>query len=65
MAVTFVGKGLGLVASVIPSGVVTPSIFITPVETYRITTEGGEALRTETGDYIERHFYSLATAAGD
>ena len=30
MAVTFVGKGLGLVAPVIPTGVVTPSVFITP-----------------------------------
>lgn len=65
MGVAFVGRGLGVVAAVVPGGVVTPAAFLVQAETYRITTETGEPLRTQTGDYLARHFYSLATEASD
>ena len=65
MAIGFVGKGLGMVAAVVPLGVVTPPAFFATGDTYRLTTETGDALRTETGDYLERHYYMLATEAGD
>ena len=65
MGVAFIGRGLGVVAAVVPGGVVTPAAILAQAETYRITTETGEPLRTQTGDYLERHFYSLATEASD
>jgi hypothetical protein len=65
MAIGFVGKGLGMMAAVVPLGVVTPPAFFDSGDTYRLTTETGDALKTETGDYIERHYYMLATEAGD
>jgi len=65
MAIGFVGKGLGFMAAVVPLGVVTPPAFFAAGDTYRLTTETGDTLKTETGDYIERHFYTLATEAGD
>jgi len=34
-------------------------------ETYRITTETGEPLQTQTGEYLARHFYILYTEASD
>ncbi len=61
----FIGRGLGMMAAVVPLGVVTPPAFFDSGDTYRLTTETGETLKTETGDYIERNFYSLATEAGD
>lgn len=65
MAIGFVGKGLGMMAAVVPLGVVTPPAFFDAGDTYRLTTETGDAIKTASGDYLERHFYSLATAAGD
>jgi len=76
MAFSFVGKGLGMVAAVVPLGVVTPAAILgggggggggggVVVETFRLTTETGKQLKTETGDFLARHFNSLATEAGD
>jgi hypothetical protein len=68
MAVGFVGKGLGFMAAVVPLGVVTPAAILgggVAVETFRLTSETGETLKTETGDFIARHFNSLASEAGD
>lgn len=65
MAIGFVGKGLGMMAAVVPLGVVTPPAFFAAGATYRLTTETGDTLTTETGDYLETHFYTLATEAGD
>lgn len=67
MGVAFIGRGLGMVAAVVPGGVVTPAaiVNVATTETYRLTTETGETLKTETGDYLERHYYMLATEAGD
>lgn len=31
MAVAFVGKGLGVVATIVPTGTVTPAVFLQPV----------------------------------
>lgn len=50
MGVAFVGKGLGMLAAVVPGGVVTPSVFITA--TYRILAETGFSLVTETSQYL-------------
>ena len=65
MAIGFVGKGLGMMAAVVPLGVVTPQVFFSADVTYRITTESGDSIKTETGDYLERHFYKLVSEAGD
>ena len=65
MAVGFVGKGLGFMAAVVPLGVVTPPAFFAAGNTFRLTAETGEKLKTETGDFLARHFNSLATEAGD
>jgi hypothetical protein len=70
MAVGFVGKGLGFMAAVVPLGVVTPPAILgsgggVVFETFRMTTETGDTLKTETGDFLARHFNSLATEAGD
>ena len=65
MAAGFVGKGLGFMAAVVPLGVVTPPAFFDVGNTFRLTSETGETLKTETGDFLARHFNSLATEAGD
>ena len=53
MAVTFVGRGLGLMAATVPLGVVTPqAITGGGATTYRLLSEGGDNLATETGDII-------------
>ena len=55
MAVTFVGRGLGLMAAVVPLGVVTPQAIIggpTAAATYRLLTEGSDNLATENGDLL-------------
>jgi hypothetical protein len=68
MAVGFVGKGLGFMAAVVPLGVVTPQAILgggAVVATFRLTAETGDTLKTETGDFLARHFNSLATEAGD
>jgi len=65
MAVGFVGKGLGFMAAVVPLGVVTPPAFFAAGNTFRLTAETGETLKTEAGEFLARHFNSLATEAGD
>jgi hypothetical protein len=67
MGVAFIGRGLGMMAAVVPGGVVTPAaiVNVATAETYRLTTETGDVLRAETGDYLARHYYMLATEAGD
>lgn len=57
MAIGFVGKGLGMIAAVVPLGVLTPAAIIgsgetSPVETYHIKTETEDTLTTESGDYL-------------
>lgn len=55
MAVTFVGRGLGLMAAVVPLGVVTPQAITggaIPTVTYRLLTEGSDNLATENGDLL-------------
>lgn len=55
MAVTFVGRGLGLMAAVVPLGVVTPQAITggsTAAVTYRLLTEGSDNLATENGDLL-------------
>ena len=57
MAIGFVGKGLGMMAAVVPLGVVTPAAIIgsgetATVETYRVKTETADTLMTESGDYL-------------
>jgi hypothetical protein len=37
----------------------------TDLETYRLLTEQGDALKAETGEYLARAFYRLATEAGN
>ena len=56
MGVAFVGRGLGVVAAVVPGGVVTPAaiVNVATAETYRLRTENSDTLTTETGDYISR-----------
>jgi len=67
MGIAFVGRGLGIVAAVVPGGVVTPQaiVNVTAAETYRLTAENGDTLLAENGDYLTRHFFSLANEAGD
>ena len=70
MGVAFVGRGLGMIGAVVPGGVVTPQAIatpqsVTPAETYRLTAENGDTLLFENGDYLARHFFSLADEAGD
>ena len=70
MGVAFVGRGLGMIGAVVPGGVVTPQAIatpqsVTPAETYRLTAENGDTLLAENGDYLTRHFFSLANEAGD
>lgn len=67
MGAAFVGRGLGMIAAVVPGGVVTPAAIVNTVaaETFRITSETGEAIRTENGDFLARHYYTLASEAGD
>ena len=54
MGVAFVGRGLGMVAAVVPGGVVTPAaiVNVATAETYRLRTENSDTLTTEAGDYI-------------
>lgn len=55
MAVSFVGRGLGLMAAVVPLGVVTPQAITGGgggATTYRLLSEGSDNLATETGDLI-------------
>ena len=56
MAVTFVGRGLGLIAAVVPLGVVTPQAITggggAAATTYRLLSEGSDNLATETGDIL-------------
>ena len=56
MAVSFVGRGLGLMAAVVPLGMVTPQAITggggAAATTYRLLSEGGDNLATETGDLI-------------
>jgi hypothetical protein len=55
MAVTFVGRGLGLMAATVPLGVVTPQAITgggAAAITYRLLSEGGDNLATETGDLL-------------
>jgi hypothetical protein len=49
MGVAFIGRGLGMVAAVVPGGVVTPSVF---AETYRLLVATGYYLMTESGQAI-------------
>ncbi|MGA0336096.1 MAG: hypothetical protein ACO3LD_07580 [Luminiphilus sp.] len=67
MGVAFVGRGLGMVAAVVPGGVVTPQaiVNVTAAETYRLTAENGDTLLAENGGYLTRHFFTLASEAGD
>ena len=67
MGVASVGRGLGMVAAVVPGGVVTPAaiVNVATAETFRITSENGDSIKTEAGDFLARHFYTLATEAGD
>lgn len=54
MAVSFVGRGLGLMAAVVPLGVVTPQAITGGggATTYRLLSEGGDNLATENGDLL-------------
>lgn len=52
MAVSFVGRGLGMMAAVVPLGVVTPPEILAASVTYRLLTEGSNNLATETGDLL-------------
>ena len=55
MAVGFVGKGLGVMAAVVPLGVVTPQAIVGGVSaavTYRLLSEGGNTITTELGDNV-------------
>lgn len=55
MAVSFVGKGLGVMAAVVPLGVVTPQAIVGGVSaavTYRLLSEGGNTITTELGDNV-------------
>ena len=55
MAVGFVGKGLGVMAAVVPLGVVTPPGIVGRVPaavTYRLLSEGGNTITTELGDNV-------------
>jgi Na+-transporting NADH:ubiquinone oxidoreductase subunit NqrF len=57
MAVGFVGKGLGFMAAVVPLGVVTPQAITgggAAATTYRLLSEGGDNLATETSDLLRR-----------
>lgn len=56
MAVSFVGRGLGLMAATVPLGVVTPQAITggggSAATTYRLLSEGSDNLATETGDLL-------------
>jgi hypothetical protein len=55
MASAFVGKGLGIVSANAPAGVVTPYLLTQSglqIETYRITTESGDQIKSESGDFL-------------
>jgi hypothetical protein len=55
MAVAFVGRGLGLMAATVPLGVVTPQAITgggAAATTYRLLSEGGDNLATETSDLL-------------
>lgn len=69
MGVAFIGRGLGMVAAVVPGGVVTPQTIVSPQpaasETYRLTDENGDTLLAENGDYLARHYFTLANEAGN
>lgn len=55
MAVGFVGKGLGVMAAVVPLGVVTPQAItgsVSAAATYRLLSEGGDTITTEQGDQV-------------
>lgn len=62
MAIGFVGKGLGMMAAVVPLGVVTPAAMLgvaatppaPPAETFRLKAENNDNLTTETGNYLTR-----------
>lgn len=55
MAVSIVGKGLGMIAAVAPVAVVTPAVIIeneTQQQTYRLLAESSDKIQSENGDYI-------------
>jgi hypothetical protein len=50
MAIGFVGKGLGMMAAVVPLGVVTPPAIL--AATARLRTEAGDTITGENGDAL-------------